>query len=101
MENSNGVVFYNNYIGKFGDGVSIQDFKDGTVSIPKGFYFENNDLVYLSELERYDEDELVHSPEAYGKLKNQAVEEFYVTLEKYNRNPKKFKSYIKKQAICR
>lgn len=82
MENNNGIVFYNNYTGEFGDGLTKEELKNDTSKIPNRFYFENKDLVYIAELERYDEEKLIHSPEGYRGLSNQAVNEFYYTIEK-------------------
>lgn len=82
LENNNGIVFYNNYTGDFGDGLTKEELQKDSSKIPDRFYFENQDLVYIAELERYDEEKLIYSPEGYKSLKEQAVEEFYYTVEK-------------------
>jgi len=82
MENNNGVVFYNNYEGQFGDGLTKQNLQDDNTKIPEIFYFENQDLVYVSEIERYDEEQLIYSTAGYKNLKSQVTEEFYYTIEK-------------------
>ena len=82
MENNHGIVFYNNYTGEYGEGLTKQDLQEDSSKIPNRFYFENENLVYQAELERYDEDNLIHSPEGYSGLKTQATENFYATIEK-------------------
>lgn len=69
MENNNGIVFYNNYKGEFGDGLTKENLKQDLSKIPDRFYFNDKDLVYISELERYDEDKLAHIPEGYASFK--------------------------------
>lgn len=89
MENNNGIVFYNNYKGNFGDGLTIENLQKDTSKIPDRFYFKNEDLVYISELERYDEDKLTHMPEGYANLRG--TDEFYATVEIQNGIQKKLR----------
>lgn len=91
MENNNGIVFYNNYKGNFGDGLARKDMQNDTSKIPDRFYFENQDLVYIAELERYDEEELIYLPEGYSEVANQETQKFYYTIEKYNGTQKNLK----------
>ena len=60
------------------------EMQSGYLYLSMATYFEDNDLVYIAELERYDEEELIYSPTGYKNLKEQSTDEFYYTIEKKN-----------------
>ena len=84
LENNNGIVFYNNYNGQFGNNLTRTTLKEDKTKIPNGFFFADENLIYIAEKERADEESQIRLAESYKNLYNRQTEDFYFVMDKQN-----------------
>ena len=91
VDGNHGIVLYNNYNGKFGNGTTLDNLIRRERDFPENVYFKmNEDLIYIAELERHAEDKIRHSRDGYagdlsyestGELPEIESELYYVELD--------------------
>lgn len=54
ITNNHGLIIYNNYIGKFDENITKESIMQGNGNAPEYLFFEDIDLVYENEMERYE-----------------------------------------------
>ena len=67
LDSNHGIILYNNYKGEFGNGITLDNLIRRESLFPENVYFKmDQDLIYISEQERYEEDKIKHSSDGYA-----------------------------------